>query len=76
MKPIIRGLREWVLGDSHNGISKSLRSTLEKKGFREFGLGVTVVKTIANHLKGNFHHNFFDNFFTCLKLLDLEANGL
>ena len=70
-------LKVWVLGYSHNGysISKSLRS-IQEKSTQEVDLGVTVVKALTYHLRGNFHQIFFDNFFTCLKLIDLEANGL
>ena len=77
MKPIKRGIKVWVLGDSHNGCWHEFQIYSGKEGTREVNLKARVVKTLTNHLRGKFHHIFFDNFFTSLKWLeDLEADGL
>ena len=77
MKPIKRGIKVWVLGDSHNGYFQKFQIYSGKEGSREVDLGARVVKTLTDHLHGKFHHIFFDNFFTSLKLLqDLGDNGL
>ena len=40
-------------------------------------LGARVVKDLTKPLRGKFHHVYFDNFFTSVKLLeDLEKDGL
>ena len=73
MKPIKRGIKVW----SHNGYFQKIQIYSGKEGTREVDLGAKVVKTLTDHLQGKFHHIFFDNFFTSLKLLeDLGDNGL
>ena len=76
MKPIKRGIKVWVLGDSHNGDFHKFRIYFGNECTREVNLGARVVKTLTNHLIGKFHHKFLDNFFTTLKFLHLEVDGL
>lgn len=78
MKPIKRGIKVWVLGDSSNGYfwnfqvyTGKVNTTTEK------GLGARVVKDLTSDLKGKYHHAFFDNYFTSVSLLeDLEQDGI
>ena len=78
MKPIKRGIKVWVLSDSHNGYFSKFQVYTGKEGNRvEHGLGERVVKTLTAELQGKHHHAFFDNFFTSVKLVeDLLANGV
>ena len=42
----------------------------------EHDLGARVVKTLTSDLKKKYHHVYFDNYFTSLKLLeDLEKDN-
>lgn len=48
-----------------------------KEKSAEKGLGARVVKDLTTPLKQKYHHVYFDNFFTSVKLLeDLEKDGL
>ena len=78
MKPVKRGIKVWVLADSHNGYFKKFQVYTGKDENRvEHGLGERVVKTLTAELHGKHHHAFFDNFFTSEKLLqDLLADGV
>ena len=78
MKPIKRGIKVWVLADSHNGYFMKFQVYTGKEGNRvEHGLGERVVKTLTDGLQGQHHHVFFDNFFTSEKLMqDLLADGV
>ena len=78
MKPIKRGIKVWVLADSHNGYFMRFQVYTGKDGNRvEHGLGERVVKTLTSELKGKHHHTFFDNFFTSEKLVqDLLADDI
>ena len=71
MKPIKRGIKVWVLADSHNGYFCDFQVYTGKTiGAVEKGLGARVVKDLTNNLKGKYHHTYFDNFFTGVDLLD------
>ena len=78
MKPVKRGIKVWVLADSHNGyFSKFQVYTGKQDGVVEKGLGARVVKDLTSSLKGKYHHVYFDNFFTSTQLLtDLERDGI
>ncbi|XP_064384056.1 piggyBac transposable element-derived protein 4-like [Halichondria panicea] len=77
MKPIKRGIKVWVLGDSTNGYFSRFEVYTGKKDTRQVGLGEHVVKTLTSELKGKNHHVYFDNFFTSVKLLeDLLEDGI
>ena len=74
MKPIKRGIKVWVLGDSTNGYFSRYTGKGEE---RVEGLGAHVVKKLTQDLKQKNHHVFFDNFFTSYQLLaDLEEDGI
>ncbi len=52
MKPIKRGLKVWVLGDSTNGYVSRLEVYTGKDGNRsKDGLGANVVRTLCDGLK-------------------------
>ena len=80
MKPIKRGLKVWVLGDSTNGyfIRFEVYTGKGEIQTRQIGLGGEyVVKTLTSGLKMKNHHVYFDNFFTSVKLLeDLLEDGI
>ena len=78
MKPIKRGIKVWVLGDSSNGYFSRLEVYTGKVGdSTETGLGARVVKTLTADLRDKNHHVFFDNFFNSFQLLlDLLDDGL
>ena len=77
MKPTKRGIKVWVAADSTNGyFSRFEVYTGKKNNTTEHGLGARVVKTLTSDLKGKYHHVYFDNYFTSLKLLeDLEKDN-
>ena len=75
-KPIKRGIKVWVLGDSSNGYFSRLDVYTGKKadGSTEHNLGARVVKHLTQDFKDKWHMVFFDNFFTSKALIcDLEA---
>ena len=77
MKPVKRGIKVWVLGDSHNGYFSRFDIYTGKGASPEKGLGARVVKSLTEPLKNKFHHVYFDNFFTSEQLLtDLEKDGI
>ena len=77
MKPIKRGIKVWVLGDSHNGYFHTFQVYTGKEGSGEKQLGQRVVKDLTQLLKGKNHHVLFDNFFTSEQLLqDLLDDGI
>ena len=78
MKPTKRGIKVWVLADSHNGYFSRLEVYTGKQGDRvETGLGSRVVKSLTADFKGKHHMVFFDNFFTSYTLLeDLLEDGV
>ena len=77
MKPMKRGIKVWVLGDSHNGHFSNFQVYTGKDGSVEKGLGARVVKDLTSCLKGKYHHVYFNNFFTSSQLLtNLEWDGI
>ena len=78
MKPIKRGIKVWVLGDSSNGYFCNFQVYTGKvNNTTEKGLGARVVKDLTSDLKGKYHHCFFDNYFTSASLLfDLSKDGI
>ncbi len=56
MKPIKRGIKVWVLGDSANGYFSRFNVYTGKQKKRQFGLGEHVVKTLTNGLEKKNHH--------------------
>ena len=52
MKPIKRGLKVWVLADSHNGYVSRLQVYTGRDGQRsDDGLGASVVRTLCDQLR-------------------------
>ena len=77
LKPIKRGIKVWVLADSHNGYFCKFDVYTGKDGTAEKGLGARVVKSLTSELKGKNHHIYFDNYFTSESLLsDLVEDGI
>ena len=77
MKPIKRGIKVWVLGDSTTGYFSKFEIYCGKGSSPEKKLGSRVVKTLTEPLKGKFHHVYFDNFFTSEQLMtELEEDGV
>ena len=76
-KPVKRGIKVWVLGDSKTGYFSKFDVYCGKGTSPKKSLGARVVKTLTEPLKGKFHHVYFDNSFTSIKLLtDLEKDGV
>ena len=74
MKPIKRGIKVWVLGDSANGYFSRFQVYTGRQENREVGLGAHGVKTLNSDLN---HHVYFDNFFTSAQLLEqLQEDGI
>eukprot|EP00731_Ephydatia_muelleri_P013737 Em0007g1047a len=70
-KPIKRGIKVWVLGDSHNGYFVDFVVYTGKVGDAAVkGLGNKVVLSLTSQLNGKHHVVYFDNFFTSVELLD------
>ena len=59
-KPVKRGIKVWVLGDSANGYFSKFKVYTGKEKEREQGLGEHVVKTLTKGLEHKHHHVFFD----------------
>ena len=77
MKPIKRGIKVWVLGDSTNGYFSRFQVYMGREENREVGLGAHVVKSLTSDLKHKYHHVYFDNFFTSVQLLEqIEEDGI
>ena len=77
MKPIKRGIKVWVLGDSTNGYFSRFQVYCGRQENREEGLGAHVVKSLTSDLKHKHHHVYFDNYFTSVQLLeDLHSDGI
>ena len=77
MKPIKRGIKVWVLGDSTNGYFSRFQVYTGRQENLEVGLGAHVVKSLTSDLKHKYHHVYFDNFFTSVQLLEqLEEDGI
>ena len=76
-KPVKRGIKVWVLGDSSNGYFCRLSIYTGKKKQTEHGLGASVVKELTTDFHNTWRYVFFDNFFTSYGLLnDLYRSGL
>ena len=77
-KPIKRGIKVWVLGDSRIGYFSHLEVYLGKKeGVTEHNLGARVVKDLTTDFQNKWHRVYFDNFFTSKALMcDLEKGGI
>jgi len=70
LKPIKRGFKVWMLGDSSTGYFSRLDVYTGKKDTGTKGrLGATVVKTLTSNFQHRWHRCFFDNFFTSKTLL-------
>ena len=59
LKPVKRGIKVWVLADSHNGYFHKFQVYTGKEGSGEKQLGQRVVKDLTQELKGKHHHPFF-----------------
>ena len=77
-KPIKRGLKAWVRADAAMGYACEFDIYTGKgSGEREYGLGGSVVKKLAEKLEGKLYTIFRDNFSTSAKFfLDLLADGI
>lgn len=71
LKPTKRGIKVWVLADSHNGYFWRFEVYTGKQGDKvQKGLGAQVVKSLTQELKGKNFHVYFDNFFNSFDLLN------
>ena len=77
-KPTKRGIKVWVLADSHNGYFWKFEVYTGKNGETvERGLPARVVKTLTEELKRQNFHVYFDNFFNSFQLLkELASDGI
>ena len=70
LKPVKRGFKVWAMADSLNGYMYDFNVyTGASGGERETGLGEKVVLQLAESIKGNHHHLYFDNYFSSITLL-------
>ena len=78
LKPTKRGIKVWVLADSHNGYFWRFEVYTGKQGDTlERGLPARVVKSLTEELKGQNYHVYFDNFFNSFELLnDLASDNI
>ncbi len=77
-KPVKRGIKVWVLGDSSNGYFSRLEVYTGKKGNTvEHNLGTRVVNDLTKDFRGKWHTVFIDNFFNSKTLIcQLEEVGI
>ena len=73
LKPIKRGIKVWVLADSHNGYFYNFEVYVGKGGGgsdkqAELGLGGSVVYYLTRPLVSKNHHIFVDSFFSSTAL--------
>ena len=78
LKPTKRGIKVWVLGDSHNGYLWKFEVYTGKQGDTvEKGLAAHVVKSLTEDLKGQNCPVYLDNFFNSFELLnDLVSDNI
>lgn len=70
LKPVKRGFKVWAMADSLNGYMYDFNVyTGASGGDRETGLGEKVVLQLAESIKRNHHHLYFDNYFSSISLL-------
>ena len=76
LKPVKRGIKVWVLADSHNGYFSNFQVYTGKgqSHITDLGLGGSVVKSLARPLAGKNHHLFMDSFFTSIALFESLLN--
>lgn len=71
MKPVKRGIKLLCRADSTNGhLCDFDVYTGKQPGGVQHWLGYTVVANLCRHIRGNWYCVFFDNFFTCCKLIE------
>ena len=67
LKPVKRGFNVWAMADSLNGYLYDFSVyTGASGGDRETGLGKLQ---LAESIKSNYHHLYFDNYFSSISLL-------
>ena len=70
LKPVKRGFKVWAMAHTLNGYMYDFSVyTGASGGDREMGLGEKVVRQLAESIKGNHHHLYFDNYFSSISLL-------
>ena len=62
LKPVKRGIKVWVLADSHNGYFHRFQVYTGKEGSGEKQLGQRVVKDLTQELKDKHHHVYLTTF--------------
>lgn len=67
-KPIKRGYKVWIRADQCGFICEFQVYTGKIADGKEKNLGVRVVKDLTRRLVGNYHHVYFDHFFTSVDL--------
>jgi hypothetical protein len=70
-KPIRRGIKVWVMSDSHSGYMNRFEIYLGRKATNvsDKGLYFDIVSRLTYDLRGKNHHVFFDNLYTSIPLL-------
>ena len=63
------GFKVWAMADSLNGYMYDFNVYTGASGVTETGLGEKVVRQLAESIKGNHHHLYFDNYFSSISLL-------
>ncbi|KAK3107672.1 hypothetical protein FSP39_019607 [Pinctada imbricata] len=76
LKPTKRGIKVWMRADPHNGFVNEFQVYTGKEGrTAEKGLGERVVRDLSRSIWGNYHHIYYDNYFTSIQLFnDLAEN--
>ena len=70
LKPVKHGFKVWAMANSLSGYMYDFNVyTGASGGDRETGLGRKVVCQLAESIKGNHHHLYFDNYFLLMSLL-------
>ena len=65
LKPVKRGFKVWAMA---NSLNRYMYDFNVQGGDRETGLGEKVLQ-LAESIKGNHHHLYFDNYFSSISLL-------
>jgi len=79
LKPVKRGYKVWVRADAKTGYMYQFEIYAGKSSDEspDVGLGTKVVLKLTTALSGTQSHVTFDNFFSCVTLLEtLFANGI
>ena len=70
LKPVQRGFKIWIRVDSISAYVSDFSVYTGKEETVERDLGGKVAKKLVELLTGHYHHVYFDNYFSSVKLFE------